>query len=137
MANCVFLHADDDDAAHQMLQIAIEDLNIPVELYRTTDGEQTLAFLRKGGAYQAVPQPDLLILDLYLPKKSGRDVLAEMRRDDALSGMQTVVFTSSSLSSERREVLALGAEDYIVKPSTFKAFLAVVRSLYSRCTVQG
>jgi two-component system, chemotaxis family, response regulator Rcp1 len=133
MANCVFLHADDDDAAHHMLQIAIQDLNIPVELYRATDGEQTLAFLRKGGAYEAVPQPNILILDLYLPKKSGRDVLAEMRRDDALSGMQTVVFTSSSLSSERREVLALGAEDYILKPSTFKAFLAVVTSLYSRC----
>ncbi len=136
MPTCVFLHADDDDAVHQMLQIAIEDLNIPVELYRATDGEQTLAFLRKGGAYQGVPQPDLLILDLYLPKKSGRDVLAEMRRDEVLSGIQTVVFTSSTLSSERKEVLALGAEDYIVKPPTFKAFLAVVRSLYSRCTVQ-
>jgi two-component system response regulator len=134
MANCVFLHADDDDAAHQLLQIAIEVLNIPVDLYRATDGEQTLAFLRKGGAYQGVPQPDLLILDLYLPKKSGREVLAEMRRDDALSGMQTVVFTSSCVSSERREVLALGAEDYILKPPTFEAFLAVVKSLYSRCT---
>jgi CheY-like chemotaxis protein len=137
MADYVFLHADDDDATHQMLQIAIEDLKIPVQLYRVKNGEETLAFLRKHGPYQAAPQPDLVVLDLNLPMKSGRDVLTDMRGDDSLSGIHTVVFTSSSLSSERRQVLALGAKDYIVKPPTFQAFLAVVRSLYSHCIVKG
>ena len=137
MPKCVFLQADDDDAAHQMLQIAIEDLNIPVQLYRVTDGEQALAFLRKREPYQAVPKADRVILDLNLPKKSGRDALTEMRSDDALSSTQTVVFTSSSLSTERRRVLALGAEDCIIKPATFKAFLEVVRSLYARCVASS
>ncbi len=132
MDDCVFLHADDDDSMHQMLQIAIEELNLPVRLYRAADGEQTLAFLRKDGAYETAPQPDLLILDLYLPKKSGREILTEMRHDGSLSGIRTVVLSSSSLGSDRTQLLALGADDYVVKPPTFTDFLEVVKALYSR-----
>lgn len=135
MRACVFLQADDDDAAHQMLEIAIQDLSLAVGLYRVTDGEQALAFLSKRGPYHGVPKPDLVILDVNLPKKSGRDVLTEMRRDPSLSSIQVIVFTSSSRDSERRDLLALGATDYIVKPPTYKAFLNVVRSFYSRCVI--
>lgn len=133
MAECVFLQADDDDAAHQMLQIAIEDLKIPVQLYRVADGEEALAFLRKREPYREVPQPDLLVLDLNLPKKSGRDVLTHMRADDPHSGIQVVIFTSSSLDTEKSQLLALGADDYVIKPPTYKGFLEFVKSLYSRC----
>jgi DNA-binding response OmpR family regulator len=132
MDDCVFLHADDDDSMHQMLQIAIEELNLPVRLYRAVDGEQTLAFLRKHGTYETAPQPDLVILDLYLPKKSGREILAEMRHDGSLSDIRTVVLSSSSLGSDRSQLMALGAEDYVIKPPTFTAFLEVVKALYSR-----
>ncbi len=132
MGDCVFLHADDDDAVHEMLQIAIAELNIPVQLIRVADGEQTLGFLRKHPPYQAVPQPCVVILDLNLPKKTGRDVLAEMRGDDSLSAMPVVIFTASSLVSDRKQLLALGAQDYIVKPPTFTALLEIVKSLYAR-----
>ena len=135
MADCVFLHADDDDAARQMLQIAIGDLNLPVRLYGVTNGRQMLAFLRQHEPYEAAPQPDLVILDLNLPGNSGRDILAEMRRDQALSAIPAVIFTSSSLNREKTQLLALGARDFIVKPPTFKTFLEVVRSLYSRYIV--
>jgi CheY-like chemotaxis protein len=132
MTDRVFLQADDDDAAHQMLQIAIEDLGIPVELHRVTDGEQALAFLSKRAPYDAAPKPDLVILDVNLPKKSGRDVLTHMRSDHALSSIPVIVFTSSLRAIDRRDLLALGATDYIVKPPTYKAFLDVVRSFHSR-----
>jgi DNA-binding response OmpR family regulator len=133
MADCVFLQADDDDAAHQMLQIALDDMSIPVALYRVTDGEQALAFLWKREPYQAAPRPDLVILDVNLPKKSGRDVLAQIRRDHSLSTIPVIMFTSSSRAIDRRDLFALGATDYIIKPPTYKAFLDVVRSFHSRC----
>lgn len=125
-----FLQADDDDAAYQMLQIAIQDLCLPIELYRVIDGEQALAFLRQCGAYEAAPRPDLVILDVNLPAKSGRDVLVEMREDQALSGIPAVIFTSLALNKEKTQLLELGAQEYLVKPPTYKAFLEVVRSLY-------
>lgn len=104
---------------------------MPVELHRAKDGEEALARLRHSDKYPALPRPNLILLNLNLPKKSGMEVLADLRADPELSPIPVVIFTSSSLNVERAKCLALGAVDYITKPNNFDG---VVQAVQVACT---
>ena len=91
----------------------MKEADIRVQLYRVSDGEQALAFLRCSGAYEKAPKPDLILLDLNLPRKSGLEVLSEMQHDARLRDIIVIVFTSSALSADKRRSLALGAQEYL------------------------
>lgn len=127
----VLLYVEDEDAAAFLLETAIKEAAIDLQLYRVSDGEQAIAFLGRAGDYHAAPRPGLILLDLNLPRRNGFEVLTEVRRDPSLSAIPVVVFTSSSLASDRQKSLALGARQYITKPSTFDGFLDALKMVSS------
>lgn len=131
MRENVLLYVEDEDAAVFLLETALKEASIPVQLYRVSDGEQALAFLRKAGAYEKAPKPDLILLDLNLPRKTGFEVLSEVQREDDLRAISVIVFTSSSLPADRKKSLALGARRYITKPSSFDGFIEAVKEACS------
>lgn len=132
MGERVLLYVEDEDAAVFLLETALKEAGIPVQLYRVSDGEQALAFLRCAGAYEKAPKPDLVLLDLNLPRKNGLEVLSEMQKDESLRDQSVIVFTSSALVADRRKSLALGAQEYITKPSSFDGFVEAVKTACSR-----
>ncbi len=131
MSQRVLLYVEDEDAAVFLLETALKEASIDVNLYRVTDGEQALAFLKKAGVYQEMPRPDLVLLDLNLPRKNGLELLSDMKENQDLSSLAVVVFTSSSLAADKRKSLALGAQEYITKPASFDGFVAAVKSACS------
>ncbi len=92
-----------------------------------SDGVEALAFLRREGPYTNVPRPDLILLDLNLPKKGGRDVLAEIKDEEQLKDIPVVVLTTSKAEKDILETYGLGTSCYITKPVDFAQFVAVVK----------
>jgi DNA-binding response OmpR family regulator len=127
----VLLYVEDEDAAVFLLETALKEAEIDVALYRVADGEEAIAFLRRSGEYREMPRPDLVLLDLNLPRKTGLEVLCEMQDSEDLRTVSVVVFTSSSLSIDRRKSMALGALQYITKPASFDSFVAAVKDACS------
>ena len=100
---------------------------LPNNLRRVEDGEAALAYLRREGVYAQALRPDVILLDLNLPKKDGREVLAAIRADAQLKPLLVVVLTASQ---DERDVLiayGLNANSYIVKPINFKEFVEMIR----------
>jgi CheY-like chemotaxis protein len=126
------LYAEDEDAAVFLLEMALKEVNIAITLHRVSDGEEALAFLHKNGAYTRAPRPDMVLLDLNLPRKSGHEVLSAIREDEELRSVPVVIFTSSSAVSDRRKSLALGAQMHITKPSSFDGFVDAIREACER-----
>lgn len=93
------------------------------------DGEEATAFLRRQGIYAQVPHPDLILLDLGLPKKDGREVLTEIRADDRLEDIPVVVLTVSRVHEEILKSENLQVENYMIKPVDLEQFISVIRSL--------
>jgi CheY-like chemotaxis protein len=127
MEEHVLLYAEDEDAAVFLLEMALKEADIKVNLHRVSDGEEALAFLHRDGVYARAPRPDMVLLDLNLPRKSGHEVLSAMRGDESLRELPVVVFTSSSALSDRRKSIALGAQMHITKPSSFDGFVDAIR----------
>ena len=127
----VLLYVEDEDAAVFLLETALKEASIPAQLYRVSNGEEALAFLRKLGVYEKAPRPDLILLDLNLPRKTGFEVLSEVQHEDDLRDISVIVFTSSALPSDRKKSLALGARRYITKPSSFDGFIEAVKEACS------
>lgn len=132
MSQPVLLYVEDEDAAAFLLQAAIKEANLELELHRVADGEQALAFLEHSKGYEGVPDPDMVLLDLNLPRKSGLEVLAAMQHRDSLRKIPVVVFTCSSLPSDKKRSMDLGAREFITKPTTFESFVAAVKTACSQ-----
>jgi CheY-like chemotaxis protein len=98
-------------------------------LHVVEDGVAALAFLRRQGEYAAAPRPDLILLDLNLPRKNGQEVLAELKADDAFKLIPVVVLTTSQAESDILTSYGLHANCYITKPVDFANFAAVVRAI--------
>jgi CheY-like chemotaxis protein len=125
----VMLYVEDEDAAVFLLETALKEMKMDVELYRVSNGDDALAFLNRTGVYRNAPRPDLVLLDLNLPRKGGLEVLAEIQGNEALGDLSVIVFTSSSLATDRKKSLALGAQEYITKPSSFDGFLTAIKTV--------
>ena len=95
----------------------------------TPDGVEALAFLRRLDTYAAVPRPDVILLDLNLPKRDGREVLAEIKGDPALRTIPVVILTTSKAEEDILRTYNLHANCYITKPVDFDQFLRVVRAI--------
>jgi two-component system, chemotaxis family, response regulator Rcp1 len=123
------LYVEDEDAAVFLLETALKEAKIEVELHRVSNGEDALAFLNQTGPYRNAPRPNLVLLDLNLPRKGGLEVLSDIQNTEGLRTLSVVVFTSSSLAIDRKKSLALGAQEYITKPSSFDGFLTAIRTV--------
>lgn len=130
MPERVLLAIEDSDADFFVIQLAVKESSYSVKLLRAEDGEQGLLFLRQEGKYSNAPRPDLVLLNWRLPRRDGGEVLSEIMATEHLRSIPVVVFTSSEL--ERRKALALGAQDYITKPSSLDGIIGAVQSICSR-----
>jgi CheY-like chemotaxis protein len=99
---------------------------LSISLTTLDDGEKALSYLRKEPPYQKADRPDLVLLDLNLPKLSGGELLREIKTDKALKSLPVIVLTSSEEETEISKCYAEGANCYIVKPVDFKSFMNVV-----------
>ncbi len=131
----VLLYVEDEDAAFVLFETAVRTAQIDVQLHRASDGEQALELLRRA-EFNGSIKPDLVVLDLNLPRKNGFEVLTEIKKDDDLRTITVIVFTSSSLSADKRKSLALGAQSFITKPFTFDGFVEAVKTACSYLPVQ-
>ena len=110
---------------------ALKEAKVRNHLSIVEDGVQAMEFLRRRGRYTKAPRPDLIMLDLNLPRKDGREVLAELKADDHLKMIPVVVLTTSRAEEDVLRAYQLHANCYITKPVDFQQFLSVVRSIES------
>jgi len=108
---------------------ALEQSKLRVEIDVAQDGEKALAFLRQEEAFADKARPDLILLDLNLPRKDGREVLRELKADGRLSDIPVVVLTTSESDEDVLKAYQLHANCYLVKPVDFEQFLKIVRAI--------
>ncbi|MBH8554181.1 response regulator [Nostocaceae cyanobacterium CENA357] len=123
------LLVEDNPGDAQLTRIALEDSKISVNLNVVEDGVEAMAFLRKQEKYARVPHPDIVLLDLNLPRKDGREVLAEIKTDPTLKRIPVVVLTTSQAEEDILKAYNLAANCYITKPVDFDQFVKIVQSI--------
>jgi chemotaxis family two-component system response regulator Rcp1 len=124
----ILLVEDDLEDAGATIE-ALRGGDVPCRVSLVRDGEEAMEFVHRKDKYARAPRPDLILLDLRLPKLSGREVLAEVRADEQLKPIPVVVLTSSNTHREILKSENLHVEDYMIKPVDFPQFLGVVKSL--------
>jgi two-component system, chemotaxis family, response regulator Rcp1 len=120
---------EDNEADARLATEALKAAKVANCIDVVHDGEQALEYLRCQGAYATAPRPDLILLDLNMPRKNGRQVLMEVKSDPDLRNIPVVVLTSSSDDEDVVKSYDLHANCYIVKPVSFDGLLNVVKSL--------
>jgi CheY-like chemotaxis protein len=123
------LLVEDDQGDVLMTQEAFEHHKLRNELHVAIDGEQALQFLRREGEFQHAPRPGLILLDLNLPRRDGREVLAEIKADPELRTIPVVVLTTSEAEEDILRSYSLHANAYISKPVDFDRFIEVIRQI--------
>ena len=123
------LLVEDNPADARLTREVFEGGRLSTHLNIVADGEQALAFLRREGIYEAAPRPKLVLLDLNLPRKDGREVLAEVKSDEALQHIPVVVLTTSKAEEDVLRTYNLHANCYVTKPVDLEKFIVVVKSI--------
>ncbi len=120
----------EDSATDVMLaEEALAEGKVRNHLHVVKDGVEAMAFLRQQGPYAASPRPDLVLLDLNMPRKDGREVLAEVKADPSLKQIPVVVLTTSRAEQDVLKAYGLHANCYITKPVDFDQFAAVILAI--------
>ena len=123
------LLVEDDPGDVLMTREAFEHYKIRNELHVATDGIEAVKFVRNEPPYENAPRPGLILLDLNMPRKDGREALAEIKADAELRDIPVVVLTASKADEDFWRARNLGADMYLVKPVTFETLVNVTRSL--------
>jgi CheY-like chemotaxis protein len=123
------LLVEDDPGDVVLIQEAFADNKLRNRLHTVSDGVDALRFLRREGEFAGAPRPDLILLDLNLPRKDGREVLAEVKTDEHLQQIPVVVLTTSKLEEDVLRSYKLHANAYVTKPVDFDRFIEVVRQI--------
>ncbi len=125
------LLVEDSPGDVRLTREALREAKVHNYLSVATDGVEALTYLRREGVYASAPRPDIILLDLNLPRKDGREVLAEIKADAQLRRIPIVVLTTSVNTQDVRNAYDLGANCYIAKPVDLDRFLVVIRALES------
>jgi CheY-like chemotaxis protein len=123
------LLVEDDPGDVLMTREAFEEHKLRNHLSVVSDGEEALAFLRREGLHADAPRPDLILLDLNLPRRDGREVLQEIKQDPQLRQIPVVVLTTSQADEDILRSYQLHANAYVTKPVDFERFVSVVRRI--------
>jgi two-component system response regulator len=123
------LLVEDSPADILITREAFEEAKLLNSLHVAEDGVQAMEFLRRQGRYASAPRPDLILLDLNLPRKNGREVLAEIKNDPDLKSIPVVILTTSGTDEDILKAYDLHANCYVVKPVGFESFLKAVQSI--------
>ena len=132
------LLVDDNPADANLTCEVLATSERPAQVSTVVDGEQALQFLHRSGQFAEASRPDLIILDLNLPRKDGRAVLAEVKADPELNDLPVVIFTTSHAPRDIARCYELGANSFITKPVRYELLVEVMRilSLYWLKTVE-
>jgi chemotaxis family two-component system response regulator Rcp1 len=123
------LLVEDSPGDVRLTQEAFRDANGSLDLHVASDGVEAMAFLRHEGAHALAPRPDLILLDLNLPKMDGREVLAHIKQDPSLKTIPTVILTTSGAEADIVKSYQLQANCYLIKPVQLDAFESLVKSI--------
>lgn len=123
------LLVEDSPSDVRLTLAALEQAKIANRVSHVEDGVEAMAFLRRQGAYANAPRPDLVLLDLNLPRKDGREVLEELKSESDLATIPVVVLTTSKAEQDVLRSYELHANCYISKPVDFASFLEVIQSI--------
>ncbi len=125
----VVLLVEDSAGDVRLTQEAFREANRAIHLHVAADGVDAMAFLRQDGAHGDAPRPDLILLDLNLPRMDGREVLARIKADQGLRTIPTVILTTSELEADIVRSYELQANAYLTKPAQWDAFDRIVKSI--------
>ena len=123
------LLVEDNPADARLIKEVFKDTKTKNKLYVVKDGVEAMAFLNQELEYTDIPRPDVILLDLNLPRKDGREVLKELKEDDVLKRVPIVVLTTSSAEEDIIRTYNNHANCYITKPVDFDQFLKVINSI--------
>jgi chemotaxis family two-component system response regulator Rcp1 len=123
------LLVEDSPGDVRLTREALKDAKVHISLHVATDGIEAMAYLERTGSHANAPRPDLILLDLNLPKKDGREVLKEIKESPSLRIIPVVILTTSSSDADVLQSYHLHANCYISKPVDLDGFLKVVRSI--------
>jgi chemotaxis family two-component system response regulator Rcp1 len=123
------LLVEDSPGDVRLTREAFKDAKVHVNLHVAPDGTEAMKFLLREGEHSAAPRPDLILLDLNLPKKDGREVLEEIKKNDSLKTIPVVILTTSASDADILRSYMLHANCYITKPVDLQGFLTVVKSI--------
>ena len=123
------LLVEDSPGDVRLTREAFQDAKVPINFHVASDGTEAMAFLRREGKHANDPRPDLILLDLNLPKKDGREVLAEIKENPALKSIPVVILTTSSSEEDVLRSYLLHANCYITKPVDLHGFVKIVKSI--------
>lgn len=125
------LLVEDSEGDVRLIKEALKDGKLNNQLFTVKDGMEAMEFLLKKGKFKNSIRPDIILLDLNLPKKDGREVLADIKSNELLKCIPVVVLTTSSAETDILQTYNLHANCYIVKPLDLDKFIGVVRSIES------
>jgi chemotaxis family two-component system response regulator Rcp1 len=123
------LLVEDSPGDVRLTREAFKDAKVHIDLHVAVDGVEAMAFLTREGKHAGAPRPDLILLDLNLPKKDGREVLAEIKGNRSLQTIPVVILTTSASEGDILKSYFLHANCYITKPVNLDGFLKVVKSI--------
>ena len=127
----MLLHVEDDDGSAFLFRAALDEAEITASVYRVTDPETALEFLRKVGPYERARTPMLIVLDITLPRHDGWWLLKQLRQDRDLQSIPVVVVSTEPAAETRPAAIAAGAHAYIEKPFEFTVFVDEVKATCS------
>jgi CheY-like chemotaxis protein len=123
------LLVEDNPGDARLTEEALKEGKVRNNLHMARDGVEAMAFLRREGTYKDAPRPDLVLLDLNLPRKDGREVLEEIKSDDKLKRIPVVVLTTSKAEEDVLRTYNLHANCYVTKPVDLEKFMVVVKTI--------
>ena len=123
------LLVEDNPGDVRLTREALKEGKVYSNLHTVKDGVEAMEFLRRQGKYSSVPRPDIILLDLNLPKKDGREVLQEIKTDEVLKRIPVVVLTTSKAEEDVLRTYNLHANCYVTKPVDLEKFMVVVKSI--------
>ena len=125
------LHVEDEDAHAMIVERSLLGSGGRATMDRVHDGVEAVAYVRRQGEFQNRPRPDLILLDLNLPRMHGHEVLRTLKADDDLKMIPVVVLTTSDAEQDRRKAYGLHANSYLVKPVDFARFRQMIGEVTS------
>ncbi|MFB6155303.1 MAG: response regulator, partial [Haloferacaceae archaeon] len=120
---------EDNPGDVKLTEKAFENARLSNDLHVVNDGVEALDFLHRRGEYEDAPRPDLILLDLNLPRKPGEEVLEEVKADEALKRLPVVILTSSEAEEDILQTYDLHANAYLTKPVSFDGFTEVIQKI--------
>lgn len=123
------LLVEDNPGDVKLTEKAFENARLSNDLHVVNDGVEALDFLHRRGEYEDAPRPDLILLDLNLPRKPGEEVLEEVKADEALKRLPVVILTSSEAEEDILQTYDLHANAYLTKPVSFDGFTEVIQKI--------